>query len=487
MKIRHALAAIIGLLAVESISLGQATRFTFDFGSEAIAPGYTQIKPDTVYTPERGFGFEPRGPIVGIDSGGADPLTRDGITGEGPISFSMRVPEGNYRVTVTLGDAKAESITTVRAETRRLLLEKIRTAAGSFEKRTFTVNVRGPMIGNTGERMMFSLREWPEYWTWDNKLTVSISGTHPTLCAMEVEKVDDAITIFLMGDSTVTDQMQGVYGTWGMFLPRWFDDKVAIANHAESGETVKGFRYEKRWDKVLNAAKPGDYIFMQFGHNDKNAPRGTDAMWPPDSWSGQWANKVSPADTDYKEGLKQFITEAKAKGVIPVVVTPMTAVTTAGGPAFGRGARGGTTAPATAPVAATSIPNNQLEPYARNAILAAKEAGAATIDLFAMSTDMHIALGPENSRKAVNDGLHSNLYGGYLLSRCVVEGIKLNLPDLAKHLLVDAGSFDPKNPAPQPNQFDLPVEPGQPGIPSFGGGARRGRGPASGPATAPVN
>jgi lysophospholipase L1-like esterase len=287
-----------------------------------------------------------------------------------------------------------------------------------------------------------------------------------------------------MSDSTVTDQMQGNYGTWGMNLPRWFNDKVAVANLAESGETVKGFRHEKRWAKILSMAKPGDYIFMQFGHNDKNAPRGTDAMWPADSWSGQWANKVSPADTDYREGLKQFITEAKAKGAIPVVVTPMTSVTTTGG-AFGR--RG----PATAP--GTSVPNTALEPYAKNAILAAQEAVAAVIDLYAMSTEMHNALGPEKSRQAVMDGLHSNTYGGYLLSRCVVEGIKQKLPELAKNLVADAGTFDPKHPQPQPDAFQIPPDPGQPGIPSFGfGGARRGARGARGargttpPATAPA-
>jgi hypothetical protein len=81
------------------------------------------------------------------------------------------------------------------------------------------------------------------------------------------------------------------------------------------------------------------------------------------------------------------------------------------------------------------------------------------------------------------DGNHSNLYGGYVLSRCVVNGIKAKLPDLAKHLAADAGSFDPKHPEPVPAAFNLPTDPGQPGIPNFGGGGGRGaRGPASAPA-----
>jgi hypothetical protein len=64
----------------------------------------------------------------------------------------------------------------------------------------------------------------------------------------------------------------------------------------------------------------------------------------------------------------------------------------------------------------------------------------------------------------------------------VVEGIKVNLPDLAKNLVVDAGTFDPKHPKPLPDEFNLPIDPGQPGIPSFGGG-RGPRGAASAAAT----
>lgn len=476
--------ALLATLILVSQAFGQqATSFKFSFGSANVA-GYTQIKPDTIFSKELGHGFEQRNStIIASDTSVTSVPSDPNVTSDQPISFSVVVPEGNYRVTVKIGDSKMESTTSIKAETRRLMVEPIHTAAGKFETRIIAVNTRRMEIGNTGEKVEADLREWPTFWTWDEKLTITVVGNRPTLSSLEITKADDIKTIFLMGDSTVTDQMQGQFGTWGMMLPRWFNDKVAIANLGESGETVKGFRHEKRWAKVLSLAKPGDYIFMQFGHNDKNRPSGTDAMWPADSWSGQWANKVSTADTDYKEGLKQFITEAKAQGAIPVIVTPMTAVNTAGGPAFGRGRGAASASAAEPPAPATATPNNQLEPYARNAILAAKEAGAAHIDLFAMSTDMHNALGPENSRRAVMDGLHSNLYGGYLLSRCVVEGIKTNLPDLAKNLVADAGTFDPKKPSPAPEAFSLPTDPGQPGIPNFGG-ARRG--PAPGRATAPA-
>ena len=61
------------------------------------------------------------------------------------------------------------------------------------------------------------------------------------MCGLEIEPAaGDVVTVFVIGDSTVTDQQGG--GTWGQYLPRWFDNHVVVANHAESGMTIKGFR-----------------------------------------------------------------------------------------------------------------------------------------------------------------------------------------------------------------------------------------------------
>jgi lysophospholipase L1-like esterase len=458
-------------LGAAASAWGQKTDYKFDFGPGAVENGYTQVSADAKYTDQRGFGFEDRPDmtITGGSGGGGNAMQADFLVSEQPLSFSVKEPDGNYRVTVTLGDPKAETVATIKAETRRLMIEEVRVPAGKTQTVSFIVNVRGPQIGNTGEKVMLDPREWATYWTWDDKLTLTFLGSHAAVCGVEIAKVNDATTIFLMSDSTVTDQMSGAFGTWGMNLPRWFNDKVAIANYAESGETIKAFRHEKRWDKIMSLVKPGDYIFMQFGHNDLNKS-GTNAMWPPTEFSGNWTNTYSAPETDYRQGLKQYCLEAKAKGAIPVVVTPMTNVTTTGG----RGAPG------------TGVPNSRLLEYAKNAILAAQDAGAAYIDLHTMSTEMHTALGPAKSRLAVNDGNHSNTYGGYLLSRCVVEGIKKNLPELARNLRADVGTFDPKNPQPQPEDFKIPNDPGQPGIPRFQTfGGRGARGPASGPATMP--
>src|SRR4051812_32807318 len=118
----------------------EKTEYRFDFGFGKGAPGYIQILPTTVYTPELGYGFDGGSKVIAVDRGGDDPLRDDYCTSDKPFFFSVDLPEGNYNVTVTLGDKDGESTTTVKAESRRLMLEKVETAPGEFATRTFTVN-----------------------------------------------------------------------------------------------------------------------------------------------------------------------------------------------------------------------------------------------------------------------------------------------------------------------------------------------------------
>src|SRR5205807_4545202 len=124
------------------------TNWKFDFGPGKVAPGYTQVLADTVYSKELGNGFEPGAKVTCLDRGGKDALRSDFCTSNQPFYFSVTLPEGNYDVTVTLGDAQEETTTTVKAELRRLMLERVKTARGKFVTRTFTVNVRTPQIAD---------------------------------------------------------------------------------------------------------------------------------------------------------------------------------------------------------------------------------------------------------------------------------------------------------------------------------------------------
>jgi lysophospholipase L1-like esterase len=372
----------------------------------------------------------------------------------------VAVPPGNYRVTLTLGDAQGESTTTVKAETRRLVLERIHTASGDFVTRSFMVNVRTPAV-SPGNALKLDTREInPQTHeavtpTWDDKLTLQFGDTRPCLCSLEIVRAEDAITVFLIGDSTVTDQAGEPYGTWGQMLPRWFKPPVAVANHAESGETLKAFRTQGRWFKVMSEMKPGDYVFMQFGHNDLNRT-GHDGIWPRDDTMGDWVNTYAEASTDYKWMLAAYAVEVKRRGGIPVIVSPMTKINLRTGELNVAG----------------------LGDYPKAAVEAAQLAGVACIDLNAMSIDVANGLGPQLAPRAYVDGLHTNTYGGYLLSRCIVEGIRQAKLGLAGYLVDDAGGFDPKHPQPLPDDFNIPLEP----RPAGAGGRRGAPGPGPAPA-----
>jgi lysophospholipase L1-like esterase len=453
MKPAWRIALGVALAAGPAARGGANPSFKFDFGPGAVAAGYAAVQADTVFSPERGYGFEPGATVRDLDRGG-DALRGDFVTSDAPFKFSVVVPEGNYRVTVTLGDAQGESTTTVKAETRRLMLERVHTAPGAFATRTFAINVRTPAL-SPGNTLKLDSRETTPglatsvTTTWDDKLTLQFSDERPCVCAVEIEKADDAITVFLLGDSTVTDQASEPYGTWGQMLPRWFKPTVAIANHAESGQTLKAFRTQGRWFKVMSAMKPGDYVFLQFGHNDLNQ-RGHDGIWPREDTMGDWVNTYSEASTDYTWLLAAYAVEVKRRGGIPVIVSPMTKLNLRTGELNIAG----------------------LGDYPQAAREAARLAGAACLDLNAMSVTLVQALGPTLAPRAYVDGLHSNSYGGYLFSRCLVEGIKRAHLDLAAQLADDAGSFDPAHPAPLPDDFHVPLEPRPPrpaGRPARGG------------------
>jgi lysophospholipase L1-like esterase len=410
--------------------------YRFQFGAQKTAPGYTLVAPGAVYAKETGYGFEPDSAVTTVAGEEGEPLHSGAVTSAKPFAFSVAVPEGNYRVTVTLGDPKAEAITTVKAEVRRLMVEHIRIGAGQFETRTFTVNVRRPQI-STGGMVDLDSHEWDKAAnkalsrSWDDKLTLTFSDSHPALAALEIQKVDNAVTVFLLGDSTVVDQPRGPGSSWGQMFPRWFKPEVAIANHAESGETLKGFLKERRWDKVLDSIKPGDYVVIEFGTNDSK-DSGPQNIYPNQSFSETYA----PADTTYRELLRRFVLDAQKLGALPIIASPS--------------ARRGEVARPTS-----------LGAYADAAVATAKELGIPSIDLNAMGVELNAALGADATRQ-FGDRTHHVEYGSYLQAKCIVEGIRRNNLDLAKYIVDDFGTFDPSHPEPTPAHFTLPPDPAGP-------------------------
>src|SRR5262249_10253624 len=337
-----------------------------------------------------------------------------------PFYFSAAVPEGNYKVTVTFGDKTEATQTIVKAELRRLMLEGVETKAGQFLTESFVVNVRRTQIAGDGEVKLKDRERTTEWWAWDEKLTLEFNGSRPTVDAIEIEKVD-VPTIFLLGDSTVCDQPREPYASWGQMLTRFFAPQVAIANHAESGESLKSSLGARRLDKVLSLIKPGDYLFIQYGHNDqKEKGEGVGAF------------------TTYKADLKMFVAEARKRGASPVLVTSVN--------------RGNFNEQGKV--------YSTLGDYPEGVRQVAREENLALIELNAMSKSFYEALGPQKSALAFKegDGTHHNNYGSYELARCVVEGIKASKLGVVKFLAKDVTAFDPGRPDPLEN-FKIPASP----------------------------
>ena len=163
------------LLIVVSSSpvFSQITKqWKFDFGSGKVQHGYIQVLPSTKYTSESGYGFDLNSTITSKNTPGNDALKDDYISGEQPFYFSVKLPEGNYNVKVILGDKQGTSATTIKAECRRVMIEKIETAKGKFATAEFTVHVKDTLIRSTNNKVRLKSREI-NYLHWMTNLRLS--------------------------------------------------------------------------------------------------------------------------------------------------------------------------------------------------------------------------------------------------------------------------------------------------------------------------
>ena len=418
-----------------------AQTYRFDFGSSVAAEGFQAVTSSMIYSPDRGFGFEPGAvPMDMVRKKGTD-VTKDFVTSDGLFRFSVKLPEGNYKVTITLGDTQGTSCTTVKSEVRRLMLESLSTNKGETLTATFGVNVRTPQL-SMGNTIKLNSRELDyatgivKTYTWDDKLTLQFYGSAPAVCAVEIEPAtDDVVTVFIIGDSTVTDQASG--GTWGQYLPRWFDSRVVVANHAESGMTIKGFRFGRRCDKIMESAQPGDYLLIQLGTNDEKK-RGHDPMWDAADHAGDWVRTHSDPEKDYVWGLATMALEAKRHGMIPVIVSPMTKIDRR-----------------------TATATEVMTPYGTNARRGAELGECAYIDLWGMSRSIVATLG-RDALSVYADGTHTDNYGAYLFSLAIVQTIRDLGLGLSQYVLPGTPSFDANAPKPALKDFTCPIEPSRP-------------------------
>ncbi len=221
-----------------------------------------------------------------------DPALLERCTGEDPIECSIPVPaNGNYNVTVELGSADAASTSRVQAELYRIVVPPVTLAAGAYSRQTFSVNVRAEQHdGYSAPGMVLNLL---------------IDGDAPALHGVGFASAEIP-TLFVVGDSTVCDWDPAAANLgpeergWAQEFSQFLKPGLAVANYADSGDTASSL-YGKFASRGA-VLEEGDYLFIQFGHNDQKSQSGID---------------------DYKANLMKYINDARDKKATPILFSPV--------------------------------------------------------------------------------------------------------------------------------------------------------------------
>ena len=342
-------------------------------------------------------------------------------TSDSPFSYSVPVPDGNYRVTITVGSRQRAAQTVVRAESRRHFFDAVNTKKGHYQTLTFLVNKHSARIDAT-RQVKLKPREWG-YKNWDDSLTLHFCGPAPAVKSIHIEPDTTSTTVFLCGNSTVVDQENEPWASWGQMVTRWFDSSVAIANYAESGLSATTFLAQLRLDKILTQLRAGDYVICEFGHNDEKEHRPGDGAW-----------------YSYTRNLKVFADRVRQQGGNIIFVTPTARRL------FNADHKTLAFTHGDYPEAMSTVARREQLPL---------------IELNAMTRTFFTALGEEGSKQALvhyaantfpdqstplADNTHFNPYGAWQVSRMVVMGLKQLQSPLADHLRPDFLPIDPSRP-----------------------------------------
>lgn len=235
------------------------------------------------------------------------------------------------------------------------------------------------------------------------------------LLAFSVQQEKKKITIFMAGDSTMAVKEPKVFPEhgWGMPFVYFFDSTVAVDNRAKNGRSTRTFIEEGSWKKLIDDVKPGDYVLIQFGHNDE-AKEKTDRYTTPEQ---------------YKANLSRFIDETRKKGGHPVLITPVSR------------RRFDTTG--------NAIPTH--EAYSPLVKETADEKKVPCIDLDTKSRALYQQFGKEHSKwlflqlnagehpnypNGRNDNTHFNELGARLVAQLVLHDLKDLEPTIASRIVV---------------------------------------------------
>ncbi|KAA3437217.1 rhamnogalacturonan acetylesterase [Rufibacter hautae] len=236
------------------------------------------------------------------------------------------------------------------------------------------------------------------------------------LASFSINKPQNKIKVYLIGDSTVQHYEPTKYPVqgWGMPFAYFFDSTVVVQNRAKGGKSTRTFLSEGRWQPIADSLREGDYVFMQFGHNDE-------AKEP------QYAARYTPVP-DYRKNLIKFISETRAKKATPVLITPVTRMV------FD---------------ASGKAQETHVE-YSQAVREIARELKVPMIDLDRKSLELVQKMGPDHAKdlfnqlepgehpnypEGIKDNTHFNEFGARKMAQLVLAEIKRQNLELANRII----------------------------------------------------
>ena len=245
-----------------------------------------------------------------------------------------------------------------------------------------------------------------------------------------------AITIFMIGDSTMANKkLDGGNPErgWGHVLPGFFSEDIVVDNHAQNGRSSKSFINEGRWEKVISQVKKGDYVFIQFGHNDEKKD----------------STRYTVPGGSFDDNLRRFVNETRAKGGIPVLFNSIVRrnFISPDDKDMKIDARKEPGA-ATKPVEGNVLYDTH-GAYLESPRRVAKELGVAFVDMNKITHDLVQGMGPVESKKLFmwvqpqtvpaipqgrEDNTHLNVYGARVVAKLAVQAIAKEVPALAGYV-----------------------------------------------------
>lgn len=400
---------LFGILFSFSVLQAQNTiDYHYQFGTESVAESGTQINSPQPYGEESGYGFD-------FGTAYRVAVNSDGFTANAPVYFSTDLPEGTYKVSVVMSGANTEM--TLKAESKRLFLSNYQIDTDNRVTKTFTVSVYNPQI--TEEyKVGLKDRELVKL-DWDYKLTLEFLGTS-TIHEITIVEIPDTRTLYLAGDSTVTNQDVEPWASWGQFITAYLNENISVSNQASSGASLSSFK-GSRIDKILSQIKPEDFVIIEFGHNDEKIKGEGNGAW------GLYSNL-----------LIDFIQRIRENQGIPILITP---------------------------TQRRAFEGDKLRethgdfPEAMRKV--AEKEGVVLIDLTKLSTLMYEAWGTDGSRIAfvhypanyfpgqnqkLEDNTHFNNFGANEIAQAVIYGLRHSNSPLKNYIAADAPQYNPAKP-----------------------------------------